>query len=292
AKHPRCRAQTEFQIPQSCDGRVSAGRGMLTVEGSTHQTALHVSVRRRALPAVHILTSYGADVHAVDSSGMTPLHTAAAMCHEDIMKSARRAVLDRVTLHSGDTPLHVAAVTVALRTPDPPEDHLRFVSALFGCGADPDILNRAGLSPLHMACVTGTEALVDLLLRHGADINRRSAAGENCLFLFLNHRPNVKKKSLLVKLLGLVTPLAVCSQQGRLPAALTEPCFSPQRDRLLRLTQQPKRLKDICKTVIYLKYVGKQDDLREVLPTKLHDFVFNQWENIENIYFDTNKEEF
>lgn len=49
------------------------------VEGQSHQTALHLSVRFAAQSAVCILSSYGADVDAVDSSGMTPLHMAAGM---------------------------------------------------------------------------------------------------------------------------------------------------------------------------------------------------------------------
>ena len=54
------------------------------MEGS-QQTALHLSVRNMALSAVQILTSYGADVNTVDSSGMTPLHMAAGILHKDIM---------------------------------------------------------------------------------------------------------------------------------------------------------------------------------------------------------------
>lgn len=55
------------------------------MEGESRQTALHLSVRYSALSAVHILASYGANVNAVDSSGMTPLHMAAGMLHKEII---------------------------------------------------------------------------------------------------------------------------------------------------------------------------------------------------------------
>lgn len=55
------------------------------MEEKSHQTALHLSVRYRALSAVKILSSYGADVNAVDDSGMTPLHMAAGILHKDII---------------------------------------------------------------------------------------------------------------------------------------------------------------------------------------------------------------
>lgn len=55
------------------------------MEGESRQTALHLSVRYSALSAVQILTSYGANVNVVDSSGMTPLHMASGMLHKDII---------------------------------------------------------------------------------------------------------------------------------------------------------------------------------------------------------------
>uniref|UniRef100_A0A3B3VJA9 Uncharacterized protein n=1 Tax=Poecilia latipinna TaxID=48699 RepID=A0A3B3VJA9_9TELE len=51
------------------------------------QTPLHLSVRYRALSAVRLLISCGANVNAVDSSGMTPLHMAASILHQDIASS-------------------------------------------------------------------------------------------------------------------------------------------------------------------------------------------------------------
>nr|XP_033467600.1 ankyrin repeat domain-containing protein 61-like [Epinephelus lanceolatus] len=252
------------------------------VEGS-HQTALHLSVRYTALSAVQILSSYGADVNAVDSSGMTPLHMAAGILHKDLIASLIKegADINKGVKHSGNTPLHLAAVAMAMKTTKTMQDDLSCISELLERGAEVNSINKAGMTPLQEACSMGNKELVELLLRYGANINKLSEAGENCLFLFLNHRPNLRNSSLLVKLLSLTSPLTVYNHNGHLPSTLTLPCFFKQRDQLLELTQQPRRLQDICKSEIYLKHVqGKREELRKRLPEKLYDFVFNYWENL------------
>lgn len=256
------------------------------VEGS-HETALHLSVRYLAPSAVQILASYGADVNAVDSVGMAPLHMAAGILHKDIMASLIKegADMNMGVKHSGNTPLHIAAVTIAMKATKTLED-IGCISELLEQGAEANAMNEAGLTPLQEAYSMGNKELVDLLLRYGANINKLSKAGENCLFLFLNHRPNVRESSLLVKLLSLTSPLTVYDKNGHLPSTLMHPCFFKQRDQLLKLTRQPRRLQDICKSDIYLKYVqGRREELRKRLPQKLYDFVFNYWE--KKVSFDT-----
>ncbi|XP_067432056.1 ankyrin repeat domain-containing protein 61-like isoform X1 [Thunnus thynnus] len=263
------------------------------VEGESHQTALHLSVSYAALSAVQILASYGADVNAVDSSGMTPLHMAAGILHKDIIAILIRqgADINMGVKHSGNTPLHLAVVAMAMKTSKTLEEDISCISELLEGGAEPDAVNKAGMTPLQDACSMGNKELVDLLLRYGANINKLSRSGENCLFLFLNHRPNIRNSSLLVKLLSLTSPLTVYNQKGHLPSALTLPCFFKQRDQLLKLSQQPRRLQDICKSDIYLKHIrGKREELRKILPERLYDFTFNYWENIHNISFMTDGE--
>lgn len=148
-------------------------------------------------------------------------------------------------------------------------------------GAEVNAANKAGLTPLQEVCKMGNKELVDLLLMYGANINKLSKAGENCLFLFLNHRPNVRNNSLLAKLFSLTSPLTVYNHKGHLPSTLMLPCFFKQRDQLLKLIQQPRKLQDICKSAIYLKHAhDKREELRKILPQRVYDFVFNYWEDL------------
>ncbi|CAN9508610.1 unnamed protein product [Ophioblennius macclurei] len=286
------RRQAEACLRLLCEHGVDVNVKMMS--GNTHERALHMAARSQALPVVRILTQHGADVHVLDHSGMTPLHAAAAQSHTGILKCliSHGAQVNQRMQDSGNTPLHIAIVILSNKTDEYQEARAGFISAMFECGADPNIGNNDGLTPMQLACLMGMHKILDMLLENGVDINKPTQAGENGLFLFLKHRPSVKMNSMFVKLLGLVSPLSIYDQKGQLPPALTEQRFSRQRDQLLRLTQQPKRLKDICKTVIYLKYVqGKKDELRSILPRKLYDFVFNEWDNTHNINFDTDKRE-
>lgn len=260
------------------------------VEGASQETALHLSVRYAALSAVQILASYGADVNAVDNRGMTPLHMAAGILHKDTIANLIRQGADINTgvKHSGNTALHLAALALATKTIKTLEDNISCISELLEHGAEPNAENGAGMTPFQEACGMGNKELVDLLLGYGANINKLSRTGENCLFLFLDHRPNVRNSPLLGKLLSLTSPLTVYNLNGNLPSTLTLPCFFKQREQLLKLIQQPRRLQDICKSHIYLKHVrGENGELKKLLPERLYDFVFNYWENIHNITFVT-----
>lgn len=182
---------------------------------------------------------------------------------------------------SGNTALHLAVVSMALKAFKSLQDDTSCISELLERGAEVNAVNNAGMTPLHEVCSMGNTELVELLLRYGANINQLSGAGESCLFLFLNHRPNVRKNSLLIKLLSLTSPLTFYNHNNSLPLTLTRPCFFKQRDQLLKLTQQPRRLQDICKRDIYLKHVqGTREELGKILPVKLYDFVFNYWEDL------------
>uniref|UniRef100_A0A668ASN0 Uncharacterized protein n=1 Tax=Myripristis murdjan TaxID=586833 RepID=A0A668ASN0_9TELE len=257
------------------------------VDGEDHQTALHLCVRYAIPPAIQMLANYGAEINVMDRKGMTPLHMASGMLDTDTTACLIRhgANVNMVSLHSGNTPLHLAALAATTRNRKTLENDFSCLSELLEHGANPDAVNNAGMTPLHEACSSGNEALVDLLLSYGADINKRTKAGENCLFLILDHKSNMRHRSLLDKVLSLTSPLIVYNRKGLLPATLMLPQFIKLGLELLNLARQPRKLKDICKIQIYLKYSrGKTEELRQILPKKLYDFVFNNWENTNSVF--------
>lgn len=183
--------------------------------------------------------------------------------------------------HSRNTPLHLAVVATAIRVSKALKHGSSCIAELLEHGADVDAVNKDGITPLHEVCTMGVKELVDQLLDYGADINKLSGAGENCLFLLLNRERNMRNSSLLVKVFSLTSPLKLHDQKGHLPSALMQPCFSELREQLLKLTQQPRKLLHICKCVVYLKHNHKnREELRKILPQKVFDFVFNSWEGL------------
>ncbi|KAM4623300.1 ankyrin repeat domain-containing protein 61-like [Polymixia lowei] len=294
------RAQSKFQaVMSSSQRRAEACLCMLCekgvnvnaeVEDKGRQTALHLAVQHAAVTAVEILASYGADVNAVDCNGEMPLHMASGTLQKDIIASLVRqgADVNRVLRDSGNSPLHRAAFAATIKGDKTLEADLSCISELLAHGAELNAVNRSGKTPLQDASSLGKEEVVDLLLSYGADVNRRTEAGENCLFLFLNHAPNLRhgNGTLLAKLLGLTSPLTIYNRDGLLPAPLTLPEFSEQRRQLLELTLQPRTLRDICKIHIYLRHnrTGREE-LKNSLPQRLYDFIFHYWESPHNISF-------
>lgn len=109
------------------------------------------------MDVVKAMIRHGADVNAADDShGWTPLHFAA--CGRQVMATA--------ALKAGeDTVCHMPQA--------PTDGHQHVMLALLSGGADVNVRNNAGRSPLHMAVQnagsTGVAACVDILLRWGAD---------------------------------------------------------------------------------------------------------------------------
>lgn len=174
----------------------------------------------------------------------------------------------------------MVVVALMMKTAKALTDGKGCIKELLEHGATIDAVNKAGITALHEACKMASEELVDLLLSYGADVNKTTGAGESCLFLFLNHPPNVQNHSLLVKLLHLTSPFTVYNHKGQLPSTLMIPCFEKQREQLLKLLQQPRKLQDISKRVIYVSHVHNKREIQSILPQSIYDFIFHQWDNL------------
>jgi ankyrin repeat protein len=118
----------------------------------------------------------GADLKERDASGRSVLHAAASSGHEEIFEmliSAGMAVEPED--HSGITPLQEAAE----------QGWALIVERLLDLGADVETKCTGGASALHFACTAtnAPEAVVQLLLRRGADLHVRDVLGRTPLLL-------------------------------------------------------------------------------------------------------------
>ncbi|CAB1338316.1 unnamed protein product [Coregonus sp. 'balchen'] len=275
---------------------------------------LHLAASYRRVKSLESLLSAGADPEIRDQRGHNALHLVithwptilaswskprtkfetAMMSMQHRAEACLRVLCSHgvninaeVMNNSGNSPLHLAALAAANKPVKALGVDLSCITELLDQGADPNIVNHAGRTALHEACSGGHEAVVELLLKYGADINQLTTAGGNCLFLFLDQKLNLRHTSLLWKLLTMTYPLTISNRDGHLPSSLMLPEYFDQRDQLLNLCQQPRSLMDICKFHIYQCY-GKshgRECLKQVLPDMVHDFVFNHWENACDVTF-------
>lgn len=114
-------------------------------------------------------------VHAQSTDGFFPLGLAAFFGHLEVLTFLLSCGADPNAASRNPmqvTPLHSAA---AHREP---EVSLRMAEALLRGGADPNVKQQGGWTPLHQAAAHGRGALLELLLSHGADADARSADGQ------------------------------------------------------------------------------------------------------------------
>jgi ankyrin repeat protein len=126
-------------------------------------TPLHVAVRYDNRALLEELIRRGADLGARTKKGNTPMSLTIADNHPDTLRAMIKAGAD-VNARDGDgrTPL---ARAIESRTPQP------FADILLDAGARTDIAANDHYTPLQTVVWFGQIALVDTLLRHGADPN-------------------------------------------------------------------------------------------------------------------------
>jgi len=137
------------------------------------ETPMHIAARLGDCVIMAAALRRGAGRPDVQSSdGTTPLHVAArerhAGCVDLLCAAARRDAVNTID-KSRLTPLHCAVNSSALDV----------VRTLLRHGANPNVVDRDGLAPLHYAAaathppVFSHSAVIDLLITHGADVSIR-----------------------------------------------------------------------------------------------------------------------
>jgi len=117
------------------------------IQNKDGDTPLHSAALNGKSEVVKLLLEHGADPNIQNKDGMTPLHFATE--YSPWHFAARYSPWDSATERG----------------------YLRVVKLLLEHGADPNIQNKDGMTPLHFATERGSPEVVKLLLEHGADPN-------------------------------------------------------------------------------------------------------------------------
>ncbi|XP_061701463.1 ankyrin repeat and SOCS box protein 16 isoform X2 [Syngnathoides biaculeatus] len=173
-------------------------------------TALHDACAGGHAACVKLLLAHGADAQLLAVDGNAPLHLCTSplslRCAELLLDSGTE--VDTRTAESRLTPLHVAsqwgleghvelllslgadvlatnregetALNAACARADRPSEagrYLGVVRRLLDAGADPRTAGKKRHTPLHNACANCCPAIVELLLRYGAQVDVSNCAG-------------------------------------------------------------------------------------------------------------------
>uniref|UniRef100_A0A669QQB0 Ankyrin repeat domain 61 n=1 Tax=Phasianus colchicus TaxID=9054 RepID=A0A669QQB0_PHACC len=221
-------------------------------------------------PPTSILFEYCLNIKDTAKSGWMPLHIAAGSLNTEAIATliASGANTNSTIRTCGRTALHIAVCAASSKAGRILGVNIDCISLLLSNGANVNVQDHEGRTPVHEACSGGRREIVDLLLEYKADMNSLTRDGQSPLFLFLQKRSHLKDRALLNKLLGFSYPLKLRDSQGDLPTGLLFSEFQMLKDFLLTLSQKLLPLEDICKITVRRIY-GENNKywLKTRLPT-------------------------
>ncbi|KAK2850280.1 hypothetical protein Q7C36_009063 [Tachysurus vachellii] len=158
------------------------------------RTALHVAAWQGDLDGIELLLRHGADPNAQDSEGRPPLHSVAwrgNMSAGRLLLRARGINVNLACKKQGATALSISAQ----------EGHTEIVAMLLENGAEPDLVDYYGRSPVKVAGKRGNFTIVRLLESYGAKP-------------FLGHLPSLCETPGTSNSSMLKTQVSTCSVEG------------------------------------------------------------------------------
>jgi serine/threonine-protein phosphatase 6 regulatory ankyrin repeat subunit B len=150
-------------------------------------TALLMSIRRGDIDAVWALLDKGADIRLPNRDGESPGLAVARTGDVDIMRALLTKGLDPNANEPSLERGYMITSLVSKGAPPPllveavRSGHAELSALLLDAGADPNMRDGRGGSPLYWAAATGQAAVVELLLARGADIHLATRSGETPL---------------------------------------------------------------------------------------------------------------
>ncbi|MFO7871700.1 MAG: ankyrin repeat domain-containing protein [Kiritimatiellia bacterium] len=137
---------------------------------------VHSAIQRGDIKALQRFIDGGVSVEKTDSSGRTPLYTAALYGEKDIAKyllSKGANPKQGASWKGNETPLHAAARS----------GNNELIVVLLDAGVDPNIRSDSAKTPLHLAAWGLHADTVKLLVDRGADVNARDKMGNTPLIM-------------------------------------------------------------------------------------------------------------
>ena len=164
------------------------------VVGNDGNTLLHIACAEENTAIVELLVKNGANVLTLNHEGNAPIHTA---CMHSRLESLRVLLscesCDPNQQNSkGDTALHIVC---RMKT----GNELQFLEVLTSTpGINPTLVNDEGIAPcdavdsdgntlLHIACTKGIVAIVELLVKNGANILKNNGDGDASIHIACKH---------------------------------------------------------------------------------------------------------
>ncbi|KAM6155195.1 ankyrin repeat domain-containing protein 61 [Rhynchocyon petersi] len=248
------------------------------VHNGHQQSPLHLAITYGTYPVLSILAQNGAHINAINESSMTPLHMAADILNKEMMETlvACGANINCAVSSTGNTALKLAVCTASSKAGRLLAAGIDCIRLLLTHGAQVNVQDLEGRTALHEACFGGRQAIINLLLEFEANVNILTRNGVSPIHMYLQRSSNIRDMALLTRLLSCSYPLRLTNHQGLLPAGIMLPEFHLLRETLIKLSQKPLSLEDICKRKIRTTYGERhKQHLKQLLPRKMWDSVYS-----------------
>lgn len=141
--------------------------------GSNQATALILAATNTSVEVVKCLLDAGAHVEVENGYGNTALHEACREGRVGIVKLLLEHKANARSInHKGSSPLHMFCYG------DSQISHpIEIAQLLIDAGSDVNLADKRGATPLLVACASGREDMVELLMKNGADPKHKDMQG-------------------------------------------------------------------------------------------------------------------